>query len=156
MGNDLPEDDPKNLANPANGAIGNDIGKDSTEDTGIAREDAPGSDEEYRRAVDCGCHRGFGMQFTGAALRMVICVREFWSLIGQYFLNRGTWPATLPGDAALGSGLESYRWEVERRRCVKKTRKRHAVRKMKVGPSESPVGGGFKLPGSCFDQKPRW
>jgi hypothetical protein len=30
--------------------------------------------------------------------------------------------------------------------CVKKTRNRHAVRKMKVDPSEPPVGGGFRLP----------
>ncbi len=41
-----------------------------------------------------------------------------WSLAGQYFLKRGVWSATLPRDAALSTGLESYRREVERRRYI--------------------------------------
>jgi Phage integrase, N-terminal SAM-like domain len=41
-------------------------------------------------------------------------------------------------------------------RCVKKTRKRHAVREMKVGPSESPCRGRLQTAISCFGQKPRW
>jgi hypothetical protein len=39
-----------------------------------------------------------------------------WSLAGLYFLNRGMWPAVMPGDAALSTGLEFYRREIERRR----------------------------------------
>src|SRR5271157_328751 len=40
--------------------------------------------------------------------------------------------------------------------CVKKTRKRHAVRKMKAGPSESPCRGRLQTAVSCFSQKLRW
>jgi hypothetical protein len=40
-----------------------------------------------------------------------------------------------------------------RRDCVKKTRKRHAVRKMKEGPSESPCRGWFQTAISCFGLK---
>ena len=40
--------------------------------------------------------------------------------------------------------------------CVKKTRKRHAVREMKVGPSESPCRRRLQTAISCFGQKPRW
>jgi len=40
--------------------------------------------------------------------------------------------------------------------CVKKTRKRHAVRKMKVGPSKPPCRGRLQTAISCFGQKPRW
>jgi glycosyltransferase involved in cell wall biosynthesis len=42
------------------------------------------------------------------------------------------------------------------RACVKKTRKRPAVRKMKAGPSKPPCGGRLQTAGSCFGQKPRW
>jgi len=37
--------------------------------------------------------------------------------------------------------------------CVKKTRKRHAVRKMKVGPSESPCRRRLQTAMSCFVRK---
>ena len=40
--------------------------------------------------------------------------------------------------------------------CVKKTRKRHAVRKMKVGPSKSSCRRGLQTAVSCFSQKLRW
>src|SRR3954447_11232434 len=40
--------------------------------------------------------------------------------------------------------------------CVKKTRERHAVRKMKVDPSEPPCRGRLQTTISCFGQKPRW
>jgi hypothetical protein len=39
---------------------------------------------------------------------------------------------------------------------VKKTRKRHAVRKMKVGPSKSSCRRGLQTAVSCFSQKLRW
>src|SRR6516225_11598634 len=38
--------------------------------------------------------------------------------------------------------------------CVKKTRKRHAVREMKVDPSKSPCRGRLQTTISCFGQKP--
>ena len=37
-----------------------------------------------------------------------------------------------------------------------KTRKRHAVRKMKVGPSEPLCRGRLQTAVSCFSQKLRW
>jgi hypothetical protein len=45
---------------------------------------------------------------------------------------------------------------VRREGCVKKTRKRHAVRKMKVGPSKPLCRGRLQTAISCFGQKPRW
>jgi len=39
----------------------------------------------------------------------------------------------------------NLRLPVKRRRCVKKAQRRHAVRKMKGGPSESPCRGRFVL-----------
>ena len=41
-----------------------------------------------------------------------------WSLAGVYFLSRGMWSAAMPGDAALSTGLEFYRREVERQRAI--------------------------------------
>ena len=40
--------------------------------------------------------------------------------------------------------------------CVKKTRKRHAVREMKEDPSEPSCRGRLQTAISCFGQKPRW
>ena len=58
---------------------------------------------------------GFGMkQFP--AVRPLFDLATAWSLAGLYFLNRGMWSAAMPGDAALSSGLEFYRREIERRR----------------------------------------
>ncbi len=39
-----------------------------------------------------------------------------WSFAGLYFLNRGLWPAMMPGDAGLRNGLEFCRKEIERQR----------------------------------------
>lgn len=61
---------------------------------------------------------GFAMRFPDPALRAMLAFVIAWSLTGQYFLNRGMWPAMMPGDAALSTGLESYRREVERRRFL--------------------------------------
>src|SRR6185437_3174643 len=62
---------------------------------------------------------GFGItQGHDTALRMVFVLAIAWSLAGQYFLGRGMRSATLPGDAALSTGLEFYRREIERRRYL--------------------------------------
>jgi hypothetical protein len=62
---------------------------------------------------------GYGIaKFPNPVLRMVFACAIAWSLAGQYFLNRGMWSAMLPGDAALSTGLESYRREVERQRSL--------------------------------------
>jgi hypothetical protein len=57
-------------------------------------------------------------KFSNPALRTVFACAIAWSLAGQYFLNRGMWSAMLPGDAALSTGIESYRREVERQRSL--------------------------------------
>jgi hypothetical protein len=41
-----------------------------------------------------------------------------WSLAGIYFLNRGMRSEAMPGDAALSTGLEFYRREIERQRAL--------------------------------------
>ena len=62
---------------------------------------------------------GYGIaKFPNPVLRTVFACAIAWSLAGQYFLNRGMWSAMLPGDAALSTGLESYRREVERQRSL--------------------------------------
>jgi hypothetical protein len=57
-------------------------------------------------------------KFPNPVLRTVFACGIAWSLAGQYFFNRGMWSAMLPGDAALISGIESYRREVERQRSL--------------------------------------
>ena len=39
-----------------------------------------------------------------------------WGLAGVYFLNRGMWSATMPGDLGLKTGLEACRLEIARQR----------------------------------------
>jgi hypothetical protein len=52
------------------------------------------------------------------ALQPLFALPIAWSLAGLYFLNRGMWSAAMPGDAALSTGLEFYRREIERRRYL--------------------------------------
>lgn len=60
---------------------------------------------------------GFGAkQFP--AFRALFLLPIVWSLAGLYFLNRGMWSAEMPGDAALRTGLQFYREEMERRRAL--------------------------------------
>lgn len=51
-------------------------------------------------------------------LDVAFVVPIVWSLAGAYFINRGLWFAAMPGDAALSTGLEFYRREIERRRAL--------------------------------------
>jgi hypothetical protein len=51
-------------------------------------------------------------------LEAVFVVAIVWSLTGLYFLNRGMRSAAMPGDAALSTGLEFYRREIERLRTL--------------------------------------
>lgn len=57
---------------------------------------------------------GVWMPHTAAELK-VLALALIWSLAGQYFLHRGMWVTTLPGDTA---GLASYRQEIERRHRI--------------------------------------
>jgi len=59
---------------------------------------------------------GWGFMLTHeTGLRLLFTAAILWMLAGQYFVHRGMWSATLPGDAALRTGLEFYRREIERR-----------------------------------------
>jgi 4-hydroxybenzoate polyprenyltransferase len=49
-------------------------------------------------------------------LQPLFALAFVWSLAGVYFLNRGRWPAAMPGDAGFAAGLEFCRREIERRR----------------------------------------
>ena len=51
-------------------------------------------------------------------LALVFAFAIVWSLTGVYFLNRGMWSAAMPGDAALSTGIESYRREIERQHAI--------------------------------------
>ena len=46
--------------------------------------------------------------------RVSFAISVAWSLAGVYVLNRGVWQGRLAGDAALATGLEFCRREVER------------------------------------------
>jgi hypothetical protein len=119
MRNDLPEDDPKKIwqtqPTEPSAMILDKIRQKTLELHAKTRWDLMKSIAGPFTVVAIG---GFGMQFSGAAPRMAFAFAAVWSLLGLYFLTRGMRPPTLPGDAALGSGLESYRWEVERRRYL--------------------------------------
>jgi hypothetical protein len=65
-----------------------------------------------------GVFFGFSIkEFHGLAPvpQLVFAFAIVWSLAGLYFLNRGMWSRAMPGDAALSTGLEFYRRELERR-----------------------------------------
>ena len=54
--------------------------------------------------------------FDDPLQRVAFVLALAWALAGQFFLHRGMWSPTLPGDAALVTGIEFYRREIERRR----------------------------------------
>ncbi len=57
----------------------------------------------------------YGIMWADApAARTAFAVAAAWALAGQYFLHRGMWQAPPPGDAALLTGLDFCRREVER------------------------------------------
>jgi hypothetical protein len=53
----------------------------------------------------------------------------------------------------IAKKLGIHRRMVREAVCVKKTRKRRAVRKMKVGPSESPCRRRLQTAISCYEPK---
>jgi hypothetical protein len=61
---------------------------------------------------------GYGIALGHGPVRAVFALAIAWIVAGQYFVNRGMWSTALPGDAAVSTGIESYRWEVERRRYL--------------------------------------
>jgi len=73
--------------------------------------------------------------FNDPLQRIAFALALAWALAGQYFLHRGMWFATLPGDAALISGLEFYRREIERRRYLF-----HRVLRWSIGPVLLAIG----------------
>lgn len=68
-----------------------------------------------------GAFSAYGIKLVHGFAPVVALVFGFaivWSLSGVYFLNRGMWSAAMPGDAALSTGIEFYRREVERQRAI--------------------------------------
>ena len=68
-----------------------------------------------------GGFAGFGIKLVHGVFPVLEAPFVFtivWSLAGVYFLNRGMWSAAMPGDAALSTGLEFYRREIERQRAI--------------------------------------
>ena len=61
---------------------------------------------------------GYGILRTRNSLLLVFALAIAWAAAGQYFLHRGMWSGMPPGNAALRTGLEFYRGEIERRRHV--------------------------------------
>src|SRR3984957_7786937 len=76
------------------------------------------------------------------------------SLLALEIASTGRAAASRDG-AARADPADEHR-EPTLGRCVMKTRERHAVRKMKEGPSEPSCRGRFQTAISCFGQKPRW
>jgi hypothetical protein len=65
------------------------------------------------------CAAVFGIaRLHDSLLRTLLALAILWSVAGQFFLNRGMWSTMLPENAALRTGLEGYRHEVERRRSL--------------------------------------
>jgi hypothetical protein len=62
---------------------------------------------------------GLGILHTHSlGVRLVFGLAIAWALAGQYFLHRGMWFATRPAGAALSSGLEFYRRQLEQRLSI--------------------------------------
>lgn len=57
-------------------------------------------------------------QAHNATQRTAFVIALAWGLAGAYVTNRGMWSAGLPGDAALATGIEFYRREIQRRRSL--------------------------------------
>ena len=67
--------------------------------------------------------------------------------------SAGTLGLTLAEGKKTLAGLQRHLVQAH---CVKKTRKRHAVREMKEDPSKSLCRRRLQTAMSCFGQKPRW
>ena len=52
------------------------------------------------------------------ALRVAFAFAAVWTLVGQYFLQRGMWPAMPAADAGASTGVEYYRRELNRRESL--------------------------------------
>lgn len=50
-----------------------------------------------------------------SSMRVVFALAIAWALTGQYFVHRGIWSYSLPGDSALSTGLDFYQREIARR-----------------------------------------
>lgn len=61
----------------------------------------------------------WGMTLTrDPAMRLIFALAVAWMAAGQYVVHRGMWSELTGGDAALRTGIEFYRREVERRTYV--------------------------------------
>lgn len=59
---------------------------------------------------------GYGLAWASGLIALLIGFVLVWSLTGQFFLHHGNWSSAPPEVSALGSGIASYRKELERKR----------------------------------------
>jgi hypothetical protein len=79
---------------------------------------------------------GFGILLAQDLVeRLLFVLAISWTLGGQYFLHRGMWSATPRQDAALSTGLEFYRQQIEGRLSLF-----HRVLQWSVGPLVLSIG----------------
>lgn len=55
---------------------------------------------------------------AGWAQRAGFAIALIWCIAGAWIYQKGMWPAPMPGDAGLATGLEYYRREIDRRRSL--------------------------------------
>ncbi len=120
MPNDIPENDPKKIwLDQPTEASEMKLGKLLLRQK--ARELHTKTRHELSRTIALGALlaalSAYGVTWTDDTVaRVAFGLAAAWALVGQYFLNRRMWRAPLPGDAALTSGLEFCRREVDGRR----------------------------------------
>ena len=51
---------------------------------------------------------------SNTGIRVVFVLAIVWALAGQILLHRGMWPANLPVEATINTGLEFYQQQIER------------------------------------------
>jgi len=51
---------------------------------------------------------------SNTGIRVVFVLAIVWALAGQILLHRGMWPASLPVEATISTGLEFYQQQIER------------------------------------------
>ena len=70
--------------------------------------------------------------------------------------HEGESTEAVPRGGTTRSSEEGPEKGMERRVVSRRRVRRHAVREMRVGPSESPCRGRLQTAIGCFGQKPRW
>src|ERR1700674_770164 len=106
------------------------------------------------RAVSIGAHNPKRSGGFEARYRYKVAPRRV-QIVLALEVTTSWWPTNLTDRDTQAYPRDEHRQPVVGS-CVKKTRERHAVRKMKEDPSEPSCRGRLQTAISCFGQKPRW